>query len=142
MLATDFLKTGDRQSALALVNDWNRLAGVPQEWSIKFALLLANEGAVTGAIDILERVKATSPPSYELAFNLAGTYLLAGNPARALDAYDAALSLQPNSMPALRQAAATAERQNELERSLWYWLRARKLSPNNPRSSSGSAVSA
>jgi tetratricopeptide (TPR) repeat protein len=132
VLATDFLKTGDRQAGVALVNDWTRLAGVPPEWSIKFALLLAKEGAVTGAIDILERVKQTSPPSYELAFNLGGTYLLGGDPARALEAYDAALSLEPNSVPALRQAAATAERQNELERSLSYWLRAKKLEPNDP----------
>jgi tetratricopeptide (TPR) repeat protein len=132
VLATDFAKTGNRQAAIALVDDWTRLAGVPQEWSIKFALLLANEGAVTPAIDILERAKQTSPPSYELAFNLGGLHLLGGNPAQALDDYDAALSLQPNSVPALRQAAATAERQNELERSLSYWLRARKLETNDP----------
>jgi tetratricopeptide (TPR) repeat protein len=132
VLATDFLKTGNRQAALALVEDWTRLAGVPQAWSSKFALLLAKEGLVTGAIDILERAKQTSPPSYELAFNLGGTYLLGGNPARALEAYDVALSLEPNSVPALRQAAAIAERQNELERSLSYWLRARKLDANDP----------
>jgi tetratricopeptide (TPR) repeat protein len=132
VLATDFLKTGDRQAAVALVKDWTRLAGVPQEWSIKFALLLAKEGVVTGAIDILERVKQTSPPSYELAFNLGGIHLLGGDPARALEAYDVALSLEPNSVPALRQAAATAERQNELERSLSYWLRAKKLEANDP----------
>jgi len=132
VLATDFVKTGNRQAAVALAEDWTRLDGVPQAWSIKFALLLAGEGAVSGAIDILERVKQTSPPSYELAFNLGGLHLLGGDPARALDDYDVALSLQPNSVPALRQAAATAERQNELERSLSYWLRARKLEANDP----------
>ena len=142
LLATDFLNTGDRQAAAALVEDWTRLAGVPQAWSIKFALLLAKEGAVTGAVDILERVKQTSPPSYELAFNLGGLHLLGGDPARALENYDVALGLEPNSVPALRQAAATAERQNELERSLSYWLRARKLEPNDPRSSSASVGSA
>ena len=45
------------------------------------------------------------PPSYELAFTLGGAYLLNGDPARALDAYDAALTLKPDSLPALRQAA-------------------------------------
>ena len=71
-------------------------------------------------------------PSYELAFNLAGVHLLRGDAARALDAYDAAISLKPESMDALRQAATLAERQGELERSLSYWIRAKKLAPDDP----------
>src|SRR5262249_18891613 len=50
-----------------------------------------------------------------------------------LEAYDAALALQPASLTALRQAAAVAERQGELERSLSYWMRARKLAPDDPQ---------
>jgi tetratricopeptide (TPR) repeat protein len=131
VLATDFLKTGDRTAAAALVKDWAALVDVPQTWSIMFALMLAKEGVVAEAIDVLERAKQAGPPTYDLAFNLGGTYLLNRDPARALDAYDVALSLQPGSLPALQQAAATAERQNELERSLSYWLRARKIAPND-----------
>ncbi len=71
--------------------------------------------------------RQTGPPSYELAFNLGGAYLLNGDPARALDAYDLALTLKPDSLPALRQAAALAEQQGELERSLSYWMRAKKI---------------
>ncbi len=71
-------------------------------------------------------------PSYELAFNLGGAYLLNGDPARALDAYDLALSLKADSIPALQQAAAIAEQRGELERSLSYWVRARKMAPNEP----------
>ena len=132
VLATDFLETGDRVAAVALVKDWTSLADLPQAWSIKFAVMLAKKGVVAEAIDLLQRAKQAGPLTYELAFNLGGTYLLDGDPARALEAYDDALSLQPGSLPALRQAAAAAERHHELERSLSYWLRAKKLEPNDP----------
>jgi tetratricopeptide (TPR) repeat protein len=131
VLTTDFLKTGDRVAAVGLVNDWARLSDVPQAWSIKFGLLLAKEGVVAEAVAVLERARQTGPPSYELAFNLGGAYLLNGDPRRALDAYDAALGLEPDSLPALRQAAETAERQEELERSLSYWMRAKKVQPKD-----------
>jgi tetratricopeptide (TPR) repeat protein len=77
------------------------------------------------------RALRTGAPSYEFAFNLAGAELLNGDPARSLDAYDEALTLWPDSLPALRQAAGIAERQGELERSLSYWMRARKIEPND-----------
>ena len=105
---------------------------VPQGSSIKFALLLAEDGVVTEAINVLERVRQTSAPSFELAFNLGSAYLLNSEPSKALEAYDLALTLRPDSVAALRQAAAIAERQGELERSLSYWLRASKIEPNDP----------
>ena len=55
-----------------------------------------------------------------------------GEPARALDSYDEALRLKPESLAALSQAAAVAESERALERSLSYWMRARKLSPDDP----------
>jgi tetratricopeptide (TPR) repeat protein len=109
-----------------------QLANVPQAASIQFALLLVNEGSVPEAVNILERVRQTGPPSYEVAFNLGGAYVLTADPARALDAYDLALTLKPDSVPALRQAAGIAEQRNELERSLSYWMRARKIEPKDP----------
>jgi tetratricopeptide (TPR) repeat protein len=131
VLATDYLKTGNHAAAVALANDWARLSDIPADWSIKFALLLAREGAVPEGIDILERAKA-SPPSYELLFNLAGMYVLKKDLVHALENYDAALSLNPQSVPALRQAGGIAENQGELERSLSYWMRVRKIEPDNP----------
>ena len=109
VLATDFLKTGNRPAAAALAKDWQRLADVPQDWSVKFGLLLAKEGVVAESIDILEHAKLTGPPSYELFFNLAGAHLLNNDPVRALEAYDAALSLKPDSVATLQQAAGIAE---------------------------------
>jgi tetratricopeptide (TPR) repeat protein len=132
ILSTNALKTGDRAAATQLIDTWKQLTDVPPAWSVKFALLLTREGIVRDAIGILERVRQEGAISYELAFNLAGAYLLNEEPGRALDSYDAALALQPQSVPALRQAAAIAERQGELDRALSYWLRAKKVDPNDP----------
>jgi tetratricopeptide (TPR) repeat protein len=132
VLAADFLKTGDQPAAASLANNWAQLTGVPQAWSIKFALLLAEGGVIPEAVDILSRAKQIGPLSYELAFNLAGVYLLKNEPVSALENYDLALTLNPDAVPALRQAAMVAEQQGELERSLSYWIRAKKIEPNNP----------
>jgi tetratricopeptide (TPR) repeat protein len=132
ILTTDFLKTGDRAAAAALTRAWARLENIAPEWSIKYGVLLATHGAAPEAVRILERVRETGSPSYDLAFNLAGAYLVNDDSARALDSYDAALALKPDSMPALRQAAILAERRGELERSLSYWLRAKKIEPEDP----------
>jgi tetratricopeptide (TPR) repeat protein len=132
VLATDYLKTGNQQAASDLTRDWLLLPDMPAEWSTKFALLFANEGVGAAAIDILEDVKKKNPPSYELAFNLAGAYLLEKHWNLALASYDQALSLRPDMLPALQQAAVIAEQQGQLERSLSYWMRAKKLQPDNP----------
>ena len=94
VLAMDYVKTGNRTAAAELAKDWAQLTDTPPDWSIKFALLLAREGMAPEAIEILERVKGTSPPSYELAFNLAGVYLLKNDPVAALESYDQALVLE------------------------------------------------
>jgi tetratricopeptide (TPR) repeat protein len=131
VLATDYLNVGNRPAAVALTDDWARLVEVPREWTVKFGVLFVTHGAAAEAIAILERVRDTSAPSYELAFNLAGAYLLNGDEARALDTYDEALAAKRDSLPALRQAALVAERRGELERSLSYWLRAKKIAPED-----------
>ena len=132
LLATDFLEMGDRASAARLAEVWRGLANVPHAGSVRFAQLLAEGGLVAEAIEILEHVKQTDGPFYELAFALGGAHLLNRDPARALEAYDLALRSRPDSVLALRQAAGVAERQGELERSLSYWVRARKLERDDP----------
>ena len=132
VLVADLLKTGDRTAAAPLVKAWNDLPEVPSDLAIRFGLLLIDEKMAPDAVAVLERAKRLGPPSFELAFNLGGAYLVNGDPAAALEAYDLALTLQPASLPALRQAAAIAERQGELERSLSYWIRARKIAANDP----------
>ncbi len=133
ILVTDLLKTGDRSAAAALAEESRRLPDVPPAWSVSFAQLLVKDGLVAEGIEILERARRADPSSYELVFALGGAYLVKGDPARALEAYDLALGLRPASVTALRQAAAVAERRDELERSLSYWMRARKLAADDPQ---------
>src|SRR5207302_1408846 len=132
LLATDYLKVGDRDAATALAQDWARLPSPPPAWSIKFAVLLTQKRITTEAIEILGRTKQVGPPTYELAFNFAGMYLLKKDPTRALEYYDQALALNPKSIAALKQAAGIAEEQGELEHALSYWIRAKKIEPDNP----------
>jgi tetratricopeptide (TPR) repeat protein len=131
LLADGYLKAGDRSSARALVADARRLTGVPPAWPVHFAAILVQGGLVAEGIDVLERARKAAP-SYELAFALGSAYVAQGDPPRALEAYDEALTLRPASVAPLRQAAAVAERHGELERSLSYWVRARKLAPDDP----------
>ena len=132
VLAAAFLKTDDRVSAAALVEHAQRLRDVPPAWHVSFAELLVKGGLVAEGLDVLERARTADPSSYALAFALGGARLVKGDPGRALEAYDAALALEPASLAALRQAAAVAERQGELERSLSYWMRAKKLATDDP----------
>jgi tetratricopeptide (TPR) repeat protein len=132
VLAVSALGTGDQAAATALIPVWIRLPDVPPPLTLRFGVTLARLGAAREAIDILEHARKTGGSSHELAFNLGGAYVLAGDDARALEAYDEALRVQPESLVALRQAAGIAERQGELERSLSYWIRAKKIEPANP----------
>src|SRR2546430_10828770 len=54
------------------------------------------------------------------------------NPTLALGQYDLALKMKPDSLPALHEAAMIAEKEGHLERSLSYWMRAKKIEPENP----------
>jgi tetratricopeptide (TPR) repeat protein len=133
VLATDYVKTGDSASAKALIDDAKGLADVPPVWSASFAEVLVKGGLVAEGIDVLEEARKGDPGSYELAFALGGAYVVKGDPARALAAYDAALVQKPASLVALRQAATVAERNGELERSLSYWMRAKKVAADDPQ---------
>ena len=132
VLAAAYLHTGDRSSAAALVAPAKRLSEVPPAWHVGFAEMLVKGGLVAEGIGVLERARTAAPSSYELAFALGSAYLMQGDAAPALESYDAALARAPDSLAALRQAAAVAERQGELERSLSYWMRAKKLAADDP----------
>ncbi len=132
VVAAALLKTGKRDEAARLAADWNRLPDTPQAASIAFGLLLVQGGAIDEGIAVLQRATKADPQSYELAFNLAGAYLMKKDAARALEHYDAALAIRPDALDALRLAAGIAERNGELERSLSYWSRAKKQAPEDP----------
>ena len=132
VVAAALLKSGKREEAAPLASDWTRLLDVPQAASIAFGLMLVQGGAIDEGIAVLEHAAQPGRPSYELAFNLAGAYSMKKNAARALEHYDAALTIRPEALDALRLAAGEAERNGELERSLSYWMKAKKLAPDDP----------
>jgi tetratricopeptide (TPR) repeat protein len=131
VLATDLVALGQRERAAELAT-WPGFDTLPIEWPVKFALVLAKGGLAVPAAELLERVKQSRPPAYEIEFNLAGIRLIESDLDRALQSYDEALALRPDSIPALKQAALVAERRGELERSLSYWVRVKKLQPDDP----------
>ena len=133
VLVTDFLKTEDRGSARGLIEDAKRLEDAPPAWSAAFAERLVKGGLVAEGVSFLEQARAEHPSSYEVAFALGSAHLVGGDPKRALEAYDLAIASKPGSVAALRQAAVVAEKQGELERSLSYWMRARKAAPDDPQ---------
>jgi tetratricopeptide (TPR) repeat protein len=132
VLVVNHVRLGHREPLAGLTRDWVQLGNVPQEWTVRFALALASGGAADEAVIVLEHARRTGPPSFELAFNLAGAYLMKADAARALESYDLALTLKPESVQALQQAAAVAEQDGQLERSLSYWMRARARAPDDP----------
>jgi tetratricopeptide (TPR) repeat protein len=132
VITASLLKTGRREEAAPLARDWNGLPEVPQAASIAFGLMLVQGGAIDEGISVLEDARKAGRPSYELAFNLAGAYLMKKDAVRALEQYDAALTVRPDALDALRLAAGLAERNGELERALSYWLRGKKLAPDDP----------
>ena len=108
-------------------------ADAPQTATIQFARLLPQGGALAEAIEVLERSEGEAAlPLTIWPSRSAGRTRCRAIRARALEAYDLALTLQPQSIQALRQAAVVAERNNELERALSYWVRAKKGEPANP----------
>lgn len=131
-LAAALPRTKDAAAASTLAKRWAAFEAPPVASSIRFATLLAEGGALPDAIAVLERARAAGPPPYELSFNLGSAYVRNGDAARALDAYDAAIAAARDPLLALRQAAPVAERAGELERSLSYWMRAKKLAPEDP----------
>src|SRR5207244_5861931 len=70
LLATDYVNTGNRSAVADLAKDWMQLTGVHEDWSIKFAVLLAKNGAAREAAQILERINRSGRHSFALAFNL------------------------------------------------------------------------
>lgn len=132
ILAEAFTGVGDRQGAQSLVPDWLRLQGVPAAWIMKFALALSDGGLTDEPIKILEHAKSQGLASYDLAFNLAGFYLLKDDPPHASENYEWALTFNDRSLPALRQIARIAEKRGELEKALSFLIRAKLEAPDDP----------
>lgn len=131
-LAESFVGVGDRDRAVSLIGDWDRLAGVAPDWTIKFALSLAKGGLTSEAIEIIEALKAEGYASFELAFNLADLYSLEEDSKQATANYELALTYNDRSLPALRQVARIAEDAGNYEKALAFLIRAKLEAPDDP----------
>ena len=132
VLARSYVGVGDRDRAVSLISDWNRLTGVAPDWTIKFALSLAKGGLTREAIQILEAVKAEGYASFELAFNLADLYLHEEDSKQASENFELALTYNDRSLPALRQVARIAEEAGNYEKALAFLIRAKLEAPDDP----------
>ena len=132
LLATSYAALGDREAVRALVKDWAKVTGADRAWAIRFALAISRGGLNAEAIPILERLKREDLGSYELAFNLAGFYLLENDLAKASENYELAVKFNDRSVPALRQVARIAEQLGELEKALSFLIRAKLEAPDEP----------
>ena len=132
LLASCYTGAGKLAAARGLVADWDRLRGVPRQWSLKFALTLSRGGLNPEAIRLLEGMKSEGLASFDVAFNLGGFYLLENELERASENYELAVRLDDQSVPALKQVATIAEERGELEKALSFLIRAKLEAPDDP----------
>jgi tetratricopeptide (TPR) repeat protein len=116
------LEEADRQARLALDDPETRAVACSVMGTIRLQQQRLDESAA-----FLREAIRLDANLLGAHINLAQVYVLQRDPSRALETYDAALRIKPDALPALRQAAGIAEQQGEFERSLSYWIRARKL---------------
>jgi tetratricopeptide (TPR) repeat protein len=116
------LDEADRQARLALDDPETRAVACSVMGTIRLQQQRLDESAA-----FLREAIRLDANLLGAHINLAQVYILQRDLSRALETYDAALQIKPDALPALRQAAGIAEQQGELERSLSYWIRARKL---------------
>ena len=132
LLATDYDALKQTDSLRALVHDWQSLAHVSASPATTFASLLVKNGLPQEAIGVLERAKNDGQVSYDLAVALADLYFSESELAKSSQAYEAALGLKPSCVPCLRRIANIAKQQNDSEKALAYFMKAKRLQPNDP----------
>ncbi len=131
LLAECYMGAGELAAASRMVDHWKRLSAVPREWTVKFALALSRGGLNRSAVEVLEGVKRDGLANFDVAFNLAGLYLLENDFGKASENYELAVDFDDQSVPALKQVAAIAEKQGELEKALSFLIRAKLEAPED-----------
>lgn len=131
LLAECYMGAGELAAASRMVDHWKRLSAVPREWTVKFALALSRGGLNRSAVEVLEGVKRDGLANFDVAFNLAGLYLLENDFGKASENYELAVHFDDQSVPALKQVAAIAEKQGELEKALSFLIRAKLEAPED-----------
>ena len=131
LLASDYTGLKRTDQLRSLVPDWQVLPA-PGAPSTDFASLLVKGGLVPEATAVLEKARLDGAASFDLYFALAGCYISTGDPDKASQNYEAALSLKADCVPCLLQLARIADRQKGSEKALAYLIRAKRLRPEDP----------
>ncbi len=132
LLASAYAGLGDTVAVRSLTQDWKRIGRANRDWTMRFALAISQGGQTEEAIPILEALKSDGLGTYEVAFNLAGFYLMEGELDKATENYELAVKFNDQSVPALRQVARIAVQRGEFEKALSYLIRAKLEAPDNP----------
>jgi tetratricopeptide (TPR) repeat protein len=132
LLAADYAGLKRTDSLRVLVPDWEQLPQVSVTSCTDFASLLAKNGLVQEALEVLEKAKSDGEASYDLALALANLQFWKGDLAKASQSYEAALGLKQDCVLCLRQIAKIAEQQKDFEKALGYLIRAKRLQPEDP----------
>jgi tetratricopeptide (TPR) repeat protein len=134
LLATDYGGLGKKAELAGLVEKWRRLSTPSENASIDFADLLATNGMVADASDLLQATEArvAAHPSAPLALRLGQAYMGLGDLERAETNSLLALTIDPNCTACELTLAQIAERQEISEKALSYLVQAKKREPENP----------
>jgi tetratricopeptide (TPR) repeat protein len=132
LLAKDYAGLKQKDSLLALVNDWNGLPEAPADTSTAFASLLTKSGLNQLALEVLEKAKSSGEVSYDMALALGNLYFSKDDLNGAFESYEAALSLNPGCVDCLLHLAKIATQQKDSEKALAYLIKAKRRKPDNP----------
>jgi tetratricopeptide (TPR) repeat protein len=134
LLASDYAGLGKKEKLRALVHNWRQLPAPSDDASFDFSALLAANGLMDEARDVLdaEAARVNVQSSAALAARLGEAYANLRVLDRAEQAFQRALSLNPECAACYQSLASIAERQANSEKALAYLVTARKLSPDDP----------
>ncbi len=126
-----YLDLGQKSDALAIITSLNNAGRLTGEEAAGFASALLKKDLSDDAISILESTLRKYPTSFALLYQLGASYAAKKQWLKAEQFYAAALEVNGQSVPTLRELARVARALGELEKALSYLVRARKLSPDD-----------
>jgi tetratricopeptide (TPR) repeat protein len=106
------------------------------------ATVLAEQGDLVAAGNVLDLALETSPQSAVLHYNRAVAYRLAGDPRAALDQLAEALRLQPALPQAAREMGLAHEALGDRAAAKAWFIRALRENPNDPEARAGAGRTA
>lgn len=129
LMLASYLGLRRNDEAITLAAALKRPGALQPEDAANFAALYAAHGLLDQAIAILEAARADAPNSYPLLYGLGAGYAQRRDWARAEEFLTAALAAKTDDVATLGALARVARARGEMEKSLSFLIRARKLAP-------------